>query len=202
MVVRDASVAASRVATWWSLWMTLWRTAATRHGTASGSSSRADRRRCRDLRVGLRRSTASGQHRVRAPEGRWRVRSLGVLMVDREACHGVHCPERAAAGSGRGRSGARWPGRSWAGGDVAIGRRWSTAHFLCGGSDQRRDRRRQIQHVWLGLGAVAGQIGQRGSWSSRDPFEPSQLAWSPARDVDCWPSGERQCGGGGGATSI
>jgi hypothetical protein len=45
-----------------------------RRGLArSGSSSRAGRRRCRDLRRGVHRSTASGQHGVRAPEGRRRV---------------------------------------------------------------------------------------------------------------------------------
>jgi integrase len=40
----------------------------------------------------LRVKAASRQHRVRVPEGRWRAKSLGVLMVDR-ACHGVHCPQ-------------------------------------------------------------------------------------------------------------
>jgi hypothetical protein len=202
VVVRDASVAASRVATWWSVRMTLWRTAATRHGTASGSSSRAGRRRCRDLRVGLRRSTASGQHRVRVPEGRRRVKSLGVLMVDREAYHGVHCPERAAAGSGRGRSGARWPGRSWAGGDVAIGRSWSTAYFLAAVQTSGVTAVVRSPHVWLGSWCDRGS--NRAAWvvHSRDPFEPSQLAWSPARDgpgVDCR---RPASGGGGGATSI
>jgi hypothetical protein len=89
-------------------------------------------------------------------------KSLGVLMVDREACHGVHCAQTSTGWTGRGRSVARWPGRSWAGGDVAIRRRRSTAHVLCGGPHHRRDRRRQIAARVAGSWCVRGS--NRAAW--------------------------------------